>query len=212
MKIALGQINPTVGDFSGNSKKIIEFSAQAHSAGADLIIFPEMSVCGYPARDVVERSSFLQQSQEYVQKIAAATADISVVCGLVTPAPAGTGKCVMNSAAFLQHGRVEFVQSKMLLPTYDVFDEQRNFAPAKMQSVLPFADRKLALTICEDAWNDKHFWQHRLYSVDPVEELVRAGANVILNISASPFYTGKLQIREQMLFLWRPAPRAPVME
>jgi NAD+ synthase (glutamine-hydrolysing) len=170
-----------------------------------------MSVCGYPARDMVERPAFVKQSQEYVQKIADATSGISVICGFVTPAPAGTGKCVMNSAAFLKGGKIEFVQSKMLLPTYDVFDEQRNFAPAKLQSILPFHDRKVALTICEDAWNDKHFWQHRLYSVDPVEELVRAGADLILNISASPFHTGKLQIREKMLAAIAKQNRMPVV-
>jgi len=158
-----------------------------------------MSVCGYPARDVVERPSFVLQSQEAVRKIAAATAGISVICGFVTPAAVETGKCVMNSAALLKDGKVAFVQSKMLLPTYDVFDEQRNFAPAGAQKVLPFADKKVALTICEDAWNDKHFWAHRLYTVDPVEELVRSGANLILNISASPFQIGKLQVREKML-------------
>ncbi len=199
MKIALGQINTLVGDFSGNSKKIIDFALRARDAGAELILFPEMSVCGYPARDMVERPAFLQQSQEWVEKIAEATKGISVICGFVTPAAVQTGKCVMNSAALLKDGKVAFVQSKMLLPTYDVFDEQRNFAPAARQQLLEFAHKKLALTICEDAWNDKNFWEHRLYAVDPVEELVRSGANVILNISASPFHTGKLQIREKML-------------
>ena len=106
MKIALGQINPTVGDFSGNSKKIIEFSAQARDAGAELVIFPEMSVCGYPARDMVERPAFVIQSQEWVQKIATATKGISVICGFVTPAAIETGKCVMNSAGLLKDGKV----------------------------------------------------------------------------------------------------------
>lgn len=211
MKIALGQINPTVGDFSGNSKKIIDFSARAREAGAELILFPEMSACGYPARDMVERPAFLLQSEETVKKIAEQTKGISVICGFVTPAPAGTGKCVMNSAALLKDGKIEFVQSKMLLPTYDVFDEQRNFAPAAKQEVLPFAGRKMALTICEDAWNDKHFWTHRLYNVDPVEELVRAGANLILNISASPFQIGKLQVREKMLAAIAKANSMPVI-
>jgi len=211
VKIALGQINPTVGDFSGNAAKIIEFSHHARSLGADLVIFPEMSVCGYPARDMVERPDFIRRCQETVDKIAAQTADIALICGFVTPAPAGTGKSVMNSAGFLKGGKVQFVQSKMLLPTYDVFDEQRNFAPALKQEVMPYGGSNLALTICEDAWNDKLFWSHRLYSVDPVEELVRAGANFILNISASPFHIGKLQIREKMLSTIALNNRMPVL-
>ncbi len=199
MRIALGQINPTVGDFSGNAAKIIQFSLQARDAGAGLILFPELSVCGYPPRDLVERPSFVARNRESVEKIAAETTGIAVICGLVTPAHAETGKSVMNSAAMLRDGRVEFVQSKMLLPTYDVFDEMRNFAPAKSQQLFPFCGNQMALTICEDAWNDKHFWNRRLYGVDPVEELLRAGGNFVLNISASPFWLGKRELRRDML-------------
>ena len=118
---------------------------------------------------------------------------------MVTPAAAESGKAVMNSAAFLRDGRIEFVQSKMLLPTYDVFDEMRNFAPAKSQQLFNFCGNRMALTICEDAWNDKHFWHPRLYGVDPVEELVRNGGNFVLNISASPFWLGKRELRRDML-------------
>lgn len=199
MKIALGQINTTVGDFSGNAARIIDFSQRALTAGADLIIFPELSVCGYPARDMVERPAFVQRNRIMVSKIAEATRGIAVICGYVTPAGAETGKAVMNSAALLRDGKIEFQQSKMLLPTYDVFDEQRNFAAASEQSLMTFNGRKVALTICEDAWNDKTFWPHRLYSVDPVEELVKAGADIIFNISASPFQMGKPKVREEML-------------
>src|ERR1700736_4992565 len=123
VKIALGQINPTVGDFSGNSAKIMEFARRAQAERAGLILFPELSVCGYPPRDLVERPSFVAHNQEAVQRIAAETDGIAVVCGFVTPAKADTGKSVMNSAAVLREGRIAFVQSKMLLPTYDVFDE-----------------------------------------------------------------------------------------
>ncbi|MEO6119347.1 MAG: NAD+ synthase [Terriglobales bacterium] len=199
MKIALGQINPTVGDFSGNRQKIIEFSQRALDAGAHLIAFPELCVCGYPARDMVERPAFVARNQESVEKIAAATRGIDVICGFVTPAEAETGKSVMNSAALLREGKAAFLQSKMLLPTYDVFDEMRNFAPAKSQSVLALGKRKLALTICEDAWNDKTYWPRQLYAVDPVDELVKAGADLILNISASPYQLGKRKVREDML-------------
>lgn len=199
MKIALGQINPTVGDFSGNAAKIIKFSRRAQASGAALVLFPELSVCGYPPRDLVERSSFVARNQETVEHIAAETHGISVICGLVTPAESETGKSVMNSAALLQDGRVAFLQSKMLLPTYDVFDEMRNFAPAKSQSLFSFCGNRVALTICEDAWNDKLFWPKRLYTVDPIETLVKAGGNIVLNISASPFWIGKREVRRDML-------------
>jgi len=199
VKIALGQINPTVGDFSGNAAKIIRFAQQARGAGAGLILFPELSVCGYPPRDLVERSSFVERNRTIVERIAVETQGIAVVCGLVTPAEAGSGKTVMNSAALLREGRVEFIQSKMLLPTYDVFDEMRNFAPARSQQLFDFCGKRMALTICEDAWNDKHFWNRQLYTVDPVEELVRAGGNFVLNISASPFWMGKRELRRDML-------------
>jgi NAD+ synthase/NAD+ synthase (glutamine-hydrolysing) len=199
VKIALGQINPTVGDFSGNSAKIIEFSRRARAGGAELILFPELSVCGYPPRDLVERPSFVARNRESAEKIADATRGISVICGLVTPAESETGKSVMNSAALLQEGKIAFLQSKMLLPTYDVFDEMRNFAPAKSQQLFSLSSKRVALTICEDAWNDKLFWPKRLYTVDPIDALIRAGGDLVLNISASPFWIGKREVRRDML-------------
>ncbi|MGA8152936.1 MAG: NAD+ synthase [Terriglobales bacterium] len=199
MKIALGQINPTVGDFQGNSAKMISFAGIAQEAGAGLILFPELSVCGYPPRDLVERSSFVARNRQTVEHIAAATKGIKVICGLVTPAHAETGKSVMNSAAVLKDGRIAFLQSKMLLPTYDVFDEMRNFAPAASQSPFPFCGKQMALTICEDAWNDTKFWNKRLYTFDPVEALIKLGGNFVLNISASPFWLGKREFRREML-------------
>jgi NAD+ synthase (glutamine-hydrolysing) len=202
VKIALGQINSTVGDFSGNASRIIDFSRRAAQAGAGLIIFPELSVCGYPPRDLVEKPAFVAKNQETAHRIAEVIQqhnNIAAIVGLVTPAHAETGKSVMNSAALLRNGKIDFVQSKMLLPTYDVFDESRNFAPAQSQSVLPFCGKKMALTVCEDAWNDKHFWNRRLYGIDPVEELIKQGGNFVLNISASPFYVGKRELRRKML-------------
>ena len=199
MKIALGQINPTVGDFKGNGGKIIDFSRRAKSSGAGLVLFPELSVCGYPPRDLVERSSFVAHNHESLEHIAAETCGIAVICGVVTPAQAETGKSVMNSAALLQDGKIAFLQSKMLLPTYDVFDEMRNFAPAAHQHLFPFCGKQMALTICEDAWNDKSFWNKRLYTFDPVEALIKAGGNFLLNISSSPFWMGKREFRREML-------------
>jgi NAD+ synthase (glutamine-hydrolysing) len=210
VKIALGQINPTVGDFAGNSAKIIAYGARARAEGAGLVLFPELSICGYPPRDLVERASFVTHNREAAEHIAAETRGIAVICGLVTPAQADTGKSVMNSAALLMDGSIQFVQSKMLLPTYDVFDELRNFAPARHQELLPFCGKQMALTICEDAWNDKHFWPRQLYSVDPVEALVKAGGNFVLNISASPFWAGKRELRQQMLATIARTDRVPV--
>jgi NAD+ synthase (glutamine-hydrolysing) len=199
VQIALGQINPTVGDFSGNAAKIIDYSRRAQAAGAGLILFPELSICGYPPRDLVERPSFVARNRQTAERIAAETAGIAVICGLVTPADSDTGKSVRNSAALLMDGKIAFLQSKMLLPTYDVFDEMRNFAPAKAQELFSFCGNRMALTICEDAWNDKLFWPKRLYTVDPIETLIRAGGNFVLNISASPFWIGKRELRHDML-------------
>ncbi len=211
MKIALGQINPTVGDFSGNAAKIIDFSQRARAAGAGLILFPELSVCGYPPRDLVERPTFVAKNRESVERIAAETKGIAVICGLVTPADAETGKSVMNSAALLQDGKQVFLQSKMLLPTYDVFDEMRNFAPGRSQQLFDFCGNRMAITICEDAWNDKHFWNKRLYGIDPVEELIRSGGNFVLNISASPFWLGKRELRRDMLATIARSDKVPVV-
>ena len=202
MKIAFAQINPTVGDFEGNTRKIVEFARQAAEAHADLAIFPELAVCGYPPADLLEKPSFIARAGSAIEEIArAATANqpLAIICGYVTPAPPGSGKRVANSAALLRDGHIEFVQSKRLLPFYDVFDEQRYFAPAECQRLHSLGGEELALTICEDAWNDKHFWHNRLYSVDPIEDLLRLGGSLILNISASPYQRGKRECRQQML-------------
>jgi len=199
VKVALGQINTTVGDFSGNAEKIIEYSRTAQQAGAGLILFPELAICGYPPRDLVEKASFVQKNAEALDRIRLETQGISVIVGVVTKSNGRTGKSVMNSAALLQGGEVKLLQSKMLLPTYDVFDESRNFAPADSQQLVDVCNKRVALTICEDAWNDKHFWNRRLYGFDPVEALLGAGGNLLLNISASPFYVGKRELRRDML-------------
>ncbi|HEY0564094.1 MAG TPA: NAD+ synthase [Terriglobales bacterium] len=197
MKIALAQINPTVGDLDGNTKKIISFAQDARQRGAELVIFPELSVIGYPPRDLVEVPAVVQKGMRKLDEIAAATKGVSVIVGAVTPAHADTGKSVMNTAVVLADGNVLAMQSKMLLPTYDVFDESRYFAPAKTQQLLPelVRDKNVAVTICEDAWNDKQFFPKRLYDVDPVDALVHKGGNLVINISASPFYAGKQKLR-----------------
>jgi NAD+ synthase/NAD+ synthase (glutamine-hydrolysing) len=212
VKIALAQINPTIGDFTGNIEKILDFTRKAAEGGADLVLFPELAVCGYPPADFLEKPSFIARSEEAVAEIAQATAELNIasIVGYVTPAPPGTGKRVMNSAALVREGEVAFVQSKMLLPFYDVFDEQRYFAPAEKQRLVHFCGRRAALTICEDAWNDKNFWHKRLYGVDPIEELMRSGGDLILNISASPYWRGKRKTRREMLAAIARHHRTPV--
>ena len=212
VKIALAQINPTVGDFAGNTKKILEYAARAHEQGAALVMFPELAVCGYPPADFLEKASFIARADQAVAEIAAWTereGRPAILCGTVMATSSAVGKRVRNVAALLRAGQVSFVQQKMLLPFYDVFDEQRYFEPAVEQSLTVLDGQPLAITICEDAWNDKGFWLRPMYQVDPVETLMgRWGAQaeelagrqrIILNISASPYWQGKPQVRQKML-------------
>lgn len=211
MKIALAQINPTVGDFTGNLARMREYSSRAAEQGAALVAFPELCACGYPPRDLVELPSFVARSREILEQLAAEFPSLAIVAGLPTPASGDNGKRVMNSAAVLRQGRIDFIQSKRLLPTYDVFDEVRTFAPAAAQSLFTHEGCRIALTVCEDAWNDKAFWSRRLYGEDPVEDLVRQGGELVLNISASPFHIGKPELRELMLAAIARRHRIPVL-
>ena len=212
MKIALAQINPTVGDFAGNTKKILGYATRAEEQGVELAVFPELAVCGYPPADFLEKDAFVARADEAVAEIAAWTAGAgrpAILCGAVMPAVSPVGKQVRNVAVLMSGGKVSFVQQKMLLPFYDVFDEQRYFEPATRQALTSVAGQPLAITVCEDAWNDKGFWPRQLYSVDPVESLMlqwnlqpkglAARQRIIVNISASPYWEGKAQIRLKML-------------
>jgi NAD+ synthetase len=217
VKIALAQINPTVGDFRGNSAKIVDFARRAAAVGADLVVFSELAICGYPPADLLEKSSFVARAGEAMLEVATATAalPIAIIAGFVTPAENGSGKRVRNSAALVRGGKIEFVQSKRLLPFYDVFDEQRYFAPAERQEVIHLGGERVALTICEDAWNDKGFWPSRLYTVDPVEELMREAGDgsgmIAINISASPYWRNKRTVRFEMLAAIAKRHRVPVV-
>lgn len=200
MRIALGQINTTIGDLAGNVDRMAGYTRRAAAARADLIVFPELSVTGYPPRDLVEKLTFMERSEQQLERLAAETAglDITVVCGYVGRSGASTGKRATNQAAVLRGGQVLFRQTKMLLPTYDVFDEARYFVPGESQSIFTLDGLPVALTVCEDAWNDKQFWERRLYKRDPVEEMVRSGGRLLVTINASPYHMGKRALRRQI--------------
>jgi len=200
MKIALAQIDTTVGDLDGNVDRMLRTARQAAAAGAQLIVFPELSVTGYPPRDLVEKPTFVERSVEALDRLAAATAELpaAVVAGYVGPSNSHTGKRATNSAAVLAGGNILFRQSKMLLPTYDVFDEARYFVPADHQCLFAWRGQQVALTICEDAWNDKQFWERPLYRRDPVQELAGAGAALLISINASPYHMGKRALRREI--------------
>ncbi len=212
MKIALAQINPTVGDFAGNTKRILEYTARAGDLGAKLVVFPELAVCGYPPADLLEKAVFIAQSEQAVSELAAWTGKAgrpAILCGTVMATSSQVGKQARNVAVLLAEGKVSFVQQKMLLPFYDVFDEQRYFEAGTEQTLTCVDGQPLAITICEDAWNDKGFWPRQMYPVDPVEGLMSqwearqkdlAGKpRIILNISASPYWQGKPTVRQNML-------------
>jgi len=200
MKIALAQTNSTVGDLCGNAKRILEFSQRAAEAGATVVVFPELSLTGYPPRDLLEKESFLDRTEQHLARLAADAGplNISIICGTVTRTGSSAGLPIYNSAAVLAGGRITFRQHKMLLPTYDVFDEARYFEPAAKQSPLALGDAVSALTICEDIWNDKQYWERRRYSRDPVEELASAGARLLISINASPYHMGKRAQRAEV--------------
>ena len=201
MKIALAQINPTVGDFTGNLEKIVALSRRAASQGARLTVFSELALCGYPPADFLEKPSFLARCRAAVDQLAEATRDLptAVLAGVALAAKDESGKPAVNAAVLLDGGRILLEQHKRLLPFYDVFDEQRYFAPSQPQKVVELDGLRLAITICEDAWNDKNFWPRRLYAVDPVEELMRQQPGLHINLSSSPFWHGKRAMRRQML-------------
>jgi NAD+ synthase/NAD+ synthase (glutamine-hydrolysing) len=200
MRIAIAQTNSTVGDLRGNADRMIRFSERAAEAHADVVVFPELSLPGYPPRDLLEKRSFLERTEAELGRLSLETGalKLTVICGTVTCSDSATGNLIYNDAAVLRGGNVIFRQNKMLLPTYDVFDEARYFEAADTQSPLPLDGVNVALTICEDAWNDKQYWERRRYSRDPVEELFHEGAKLLISINASPWHMGKRKIRRDV--------------
>lgn len=198
MKIKLVSINPTIGYLKHNFEKILENIKRAKSENIDLIIFPELSLLGYPPLDLLDKKSFVEEAISYHQKIAEHSKDIGVIFGSVTRIDDQIGTNLFNSAIFCYDGEIKSIHRKSLLPNYDVFDEVRYFETSKEIHLLEFRDIKFGVTICEDAWNDKDFWVHQKYEFDPVEEVAKLGAEIIINISASPFSIGKEKVRTEM--------------
>ena len=213
MKIALAQINPTVGDFAGNLEKVIATSRRAAESGARLTVFSELCLCGYPPADFLEKPGFLARCRAAVEELKDATASLpaAVLAGVALPAQDGFGKPAVNAAVLVDKGCLLLEQHKRLLPFYDVFDEQRYFAPAKVQQTVELDGVRLAVTICEDSWNDKNFWPRRLYPVDPMEELMRQNPSVHINLSSSPFWHGKRSVRRRMLAAIARRDKIPVL-
>ena len=191
------QLNPTVGDLQGNADLI---ARSVRQADADLVITSELSLLGYPPRDLLLHEDFVSESWDVAKSLAMNLADAPpVLVGLAEPNPGEVGRPLFNSAALLRSGRVERTFHKTLLPTYDVFDEDRYFEPASEPQILDLGKARLGLSICEDIWNDRDFWKRRRYHTDPIEELVKPGVQAVINLSASPFTVGKQLHRESML-------------
>src|SRR5262245_2676769 len=200
MRIALLQINPTVGDLAGNARLIIEAVEAARASDAALAVTPELSLVGYLPRDLLLNAGFVRRSWDVLAGLAGkAQALPPVLVGVPEPNASDEGRPLFNTAVLLRDGCVDLRFRKALLPTYDVFDEDRYFEPFHGAQTLDVGGRRLGITICEDVWNDRDFWKRRRYHHDPVEELVRAGAQAIINLSASPFTVGKHAKREKML-------------
>ncbi|HOI95166.1 MAG TPA: NAD+ synthase [Syntrophobacter fumaroxidans] len=199
MRIAIGQIDPFIGDFKGNAAKICDGIDRARREGCDLVVFPEMALIGYPPRDLLDKPSFVRTSREHWESIREASRGIGVIFGAVDENSNGTGKPYHNAAIFLDDGKPAAIAHKMLLPSYDVFDEERYFEPGKHATWVDFRGERLGITICEDVWNVPRFLPRRLYHCDPIRELEQASVSVIVNISASPYHVGKASYVGELL-------------
>ncbi|MEE9308292.1 MAG: NAD+ synthase [Spirochaetia bacterium] len=200
MKVAIGQINPAIGDFSGNAAKILDYVTKAERGGADVIVFPEMCVCGYPPMDLLDHVSFVEANLKTLRLIQQRSPKgIGIVLGYVDKNRTSAGKPLVNAVSLIRNGEVLLTQTKSLLPTYDVFDEARYFEPADRRRVSAFKGEQIGIAICEDIWWEAEQPAALHYPVDPIKELLDQGATVIFSPSASPFYSGKLDVRLRLL-------------
>ncbi len=197
MRLLLGQINTTVGDFDGNVRKVLDACRLASGSGAEIVLFPELTLTGYPPMDLLERSAFVEANLRALDEVRRETShlDTAVVIGFAEPNPRPSGKPLFNAAAVLEAGEVRGIHRKVLLPTYDVFDEARYFEPGSCLTVIEVRGHRIAVTICEDIWNDKAVWQRPPYHEDPLGLLSEARPDLLVNLSASPFVVGKLGTR-----------------
>jgi NAD+ synthase (glutamine-hydrolysing) len=196
MKIALAQLNYHIGNFKQNANKIIEAISAAKSNNADLIVFGELAISGYPPRDLLEFDHFIETCYQEVEQIATQCHGIAAIIGLPTINKNAKGKKLYNSAAFLNNGKIQSIHNKGLLPTYDVFDEYRYFEPADSFECIHYQDKKIALTICEDLWNVQ---SNAIYKNEPMEQLIKEQPDFMINIAASPFHTCQQQERLSVL-------------
>ena len=199
MKIALAQINSTVGDLPGNCAKIVDFYRRGCEAGATMVMVPELAITGYPPRDLLAKRRFVDDNLRALDELKASVGEAALLVGYVDVNPKPPGKDYFNAAALIHHGQIVARRFKSLLPTYDVFDEDRYFQSAASNATVEFEGDNFGLTICEDIWNDKDYGRVHYYQHDPVAELMKAHANYLLNISASPYHLGKEQLRHEML-------------
>jgi NAD+ synthetase len=199
MRLALLQLNATIGAFDANRAKLEAAYRDAVAKGAELVLAPELFLCGYPPRDLLLREDFIRRGLECLDTLAKSVGEVPLITGYVERNPSRPGRALHNAAAVLERGKITHRVMKCLLPTYDVFDEDRYFEPADKIAPIELCGQKIALTICEDIWNDADFWPERRYRTDPVHELVRMGATLVLNISASPWHRGKEATRLKML-------------
>lgn len=211
MKIALAQINTTVGDFGGNRSLIEKAYLQGSGEGVELVVTPELAITGYPPRDLLLKSGFIEANLAALEDLAGTVGEVGLVVGHVGLNESHTGRRATNAVSLLHQGKIVATRTKTLLPTYDVFDEDRYFEPANENTPVEYNGRKLGLTICEDVWNDEVFWKDRRYEGNPVDELAEQGADIIINISASPWSLGKERMRCEMLSSLAAKIRRPVI-
>ena len=198
MKIALAQINPTIGDFTLNSQKIMAAAEKAIGLSCDLIVFSELAISGYPPRDLLEKEDFVQANMMHLRELVKSIKGTGVICGFVDRSPREEGKPLYNSAVLFDNGKILHQVHKRLLPTYDIFDERRYFEPGTECTSFLYKGCWIGLTICEDIWNDKDFFSRQLYPVDPAERVIKEGANLLINIAASPYHVGKREFKWAM--------------
>lgn len=200
MKIALAQINTTIGDFKGNSELILEYSRRAGQRNADLVVFPELTLTGYPPKDLLDRPDFIQANLKTLRALQKQIQGPACVVGFVDVRKVKTGRRLANAAALIHQGKILHTVHKRLLPSYDVFDEGRYFEAGKgLPPTVTFKGRKLGISICEDMWSDESFWGRRFYTQNPIQDQMEAGADILINISASPYSMGKGEVRRDIL-------------